>query len=96
MTTELDPGSMLTFIDFLKYVNSLSDYVLLPGFLFVIFILTFYRAGNNNGDKLLVSGLITAVIATLMATVQLINMWFMVFFWVLSAVGIFMSMWGDN
>lgn len=96
MTTELDPGVMTNFIQFLQYVNGLGGGWMINGFTFVVLIVTYSWGGVNHSDRFLTSTLITAILSTLLSTVQLLNMWFMVFYWVLASLAVFTRIWSSD
>lgn len=91
--SDVTPPTMTTPLDWFRWVDTLSGYTYLNGFLFVILILIYYFTDGTNSDKFLTSTLITALAATLLRAVNLTSDLFLGIFWGLTALAILLSSW---
>jgi len=93
MTNPLEPTTPSNFIGFLQWVNDLSSGVMIPGFLFSLLIIIFYKSSDNTPDRFLSSSLFIAIIATLLKSAGLLNDLFLVIFWVIAGLAVMYSIW---
>jgi len=94
--TSFSPNNMTTPVDWFVWVDSLSNYTFITGFLFVLMMLFYYWVNGTNSDKLLTSTIVVALLATLLRAVNMIGTVQVGVFWGLVVVSVFYSVWHKN